>query len=63
MAVPFMVGDSYKGRRIVGTSPLMFSYDDDGQIRMIVWIESTEGVANAEAICRASPRLIGASSE
>lgn len=32
-----------------------------GQIRMIVWIESTEGVANAEAVCRSSPRLIGAS--
>ena len=32
-----------------------------GQIRMIVWIESTEGVANVEAICRSSPRLLGAS--
>lgn len=30
-------------------------------IRIIAWIESTEGVANVEAICRASPRLIGAS--
>ena len=29
-AVPFMVGDSYKGRRIVGTSPQMFGYDDQG---------------------------------
>jgi hypothetical protein len=29
-AVPFMVGDSYKGRRIVGTSPLMFGFNDDG---------------------------------
>jgi putative ABC transport system permease protein len=29
-AVPFMVGDSYKGRRIVGTSPQMFGYNDDG---------------------------------
>lgn len=32
-----------------------------GQIRLIVWLESTEAVANAEAICRSSPRLIGAS--
>jgi citrate lyase subunit beta/citryl-CoA lyase len=32
-----------------------------GQIRIIVWIESTQGVAEAEAICRASPRLVGAS--
>ena len=32
-----------------------------GGIRIIAWIESTEGVANVEAICRASPRLIGAS--
>src|SRR5881394_3363397 len=31
LAVPFMVGDSYKGRRIVGTSPLMFGVDDDGK--------------------------------
>src|SRR5438067_5857227 len=30
-AVPFMVGDSYRGRRIVGTSPQMFGYDDNGQ--------------------------------
>lgn len=29
-AVPFMVGDSYKGRRIVGTSPQMLGYDDAG---------------------------------
>jgi putative ABC transport system permease protein len=29
-AIPFMVGDSYKGRRIVGTSPQMFGYDDQG---------------------------------
>jgi citrate lyase subunit beta / citryl-CoA lyase len=33
----------------------------DGSVRIIAWIESTEGVANVEAICRASPRLIGAS--
>lgn len=32
-----------------------------GSIRIITWIESTEGVANVEAICRSSPRLIGAS--
>lgn len=32
-----------------------------GSIRIIAWIESTEGVANVEQICRASPRLIGAS--
>ena len=31
IAVPFMVGDSYRGRRIVGTSPLMFGYDDEGK--------------------------------
>jgi putative ABC transport system permease protein len=30
VAVPFMVGDSYKGRRIVGTSPQMFGFDDEG---------------------------------
>ena len=32
-AIPFMVGDTYQGRgdrRIVGTSPQMFAYDDDG---------------------------------
>jgi citrate lyase subunit beta / citryl-CoA lyase len=32
-----------------------------GSIRIIAWIESAEGVANVEAICRASARLIGAS--
>jgi citrate lyase subunit beta / citryl-CoA lyase len=32
-----------------------------GSVRIIAWIESTEGVAQVEAICRASPRLIGAS--
>lgn len=31
IAVPFMVGDSYQGRRIVGTSPQMFGVDDQGQ--------------------------------
>jgi putative ABC transport system permease protein len=30
LAVPFMVGDSYQGRRIVGTSPKMFGVNDDG---------------------------------
>lgn len=30
-AVPFMVGDSYQGRRIVGTSPQMFGVDDHGK--------------------------------
>src|SRR5947199_10800371 len=30
-AVPFMVGDSFHGRRIVGTSPLMFGFDDAGK--------------------------------
>ena len=30
-AIPFMVGDSYKGRRLVGTSPQMFGVDDDGK--------------------------------
>ncbi len=30
-AVPFMVGDSYRGRRIVGTSPEMFGFDDNGK--------------------------------
>jgi putative ABC transport system permease protein len=29
-AIPIMVGDSYRGRRIVGTSPQMFGYDDNG---------------------------------
>ncbi len=31
LAVPFMVGDSYNGHRIVGTSPQMFGFDDDGK--------------------------------
>lgn len=31
IAVPTAVGDSYKGRRIVGTLPKMFGFDDDGQ--------------------------------
>jgi putative ABC transport system permease protein len=30
-AIPFMVGDSFAGRRIVGTSPEMFAVDEDGQ--------------------------------
>ena len=30
-AIPFMVGDSYKGHRLVGTSPQMFGFDDDGK--------------------------------
>ncbi len=30
-AVPFMVGDTFAGRRIVGTSPEMFAFDDTGQ--------------------------------
>jgi putative ABC transport system permease protein len=29
-AIPFMVGDSYMGRRLVGTSPQMFGFNDDG---------------------------------
>jgi len=29
-AIPIMIGDSYRGRRIVGTSPQMFGYDDTG---------------------------------
>jgi citrate lyase subunit beta/citryl-CoA lyase len=32
-----------------------------GSVRIISWLESTQGIANAEAICRASPRLIGVS--
>jgi putative ABC transport system permease protein len=31
IAVPFMVGDSYNGRRLIGTSPLMFGAGDDGK--------------------------------
>jgi putative ABC transport system permease protein len=30
-AVPFMVGDSFKSRRIIGTSPQMFGVDDEGK--------------------------------
>ena len=30
-AIPFMVGDSYKGHRLVGTSPQMFGFEDDGK--------------------------------
>jgi citrate lyase subunit beta / citryl-CoA lyase len=33
----------------------------DGAIKLIPWIESSEGVAKAEAVCTASPRLVGAS--
>jgi len=33
----------------------------DGSIRMMAWIESAEGVANVEAICAASPRLVAVS--
>lgn len=32
-----------------------------GSVRIIAWLESTSGIAHAEVICRASPRLIGAS--
>src|SRR5437764_1891986 len=31
IAVPFLVGDSYRGRRIVGTSPQTFGLDDNGK--------------------------------
>jgi putative ABC transport system permease protein len=31
IAIPFMVGDSYNGRRIVGTAPQMFGFDDEGK--------------------------------
>src|SRR5205814_10421125 len=31
IAVPTAVGDSYKGRRIVGTLPKLFGFDDDGR--------------------------------
>ena len=30
-AVPFMVGDSYLGQPLIGTSPLMFGADEDGK--------------------------------
>jgi putative ABC transport system permease protein len=30
IAVPLSVGDTYKGKRIVATTPKMFGYDDDG---------------------------------
>ncbi len=32
-----------------------------GSVRMMAWIESAEGVANVEAICAASPRLVAVS--
>lgn len=32
----------------------------DGSVRLVVWIESTAGLAAAEAICRASGRLLAA---
>lgn len=32
-----------------------------GKVKMIPWIESAQAVLNAEAICRASPRVVGAS--
>lgn len=31
LAVPFAVGDTYKGRRIFATSPKLFGVDEDGQ--------------------------------
>jgi putative ABC transport system permease protein len=31
LAVPIMVGDSYNGRRIVGTTPALFGFDDDAR--------------------------------
>ena len=31
LAVPMAVGDTYKGRRIVGTLPTMFGYEEDGR--------------------------------
>lgn len=31
IAVPYAVGDTYKGRRIVGTLPKLFGYDDEGK--------------------------------
>ena len=31
MAVPYAVGDSYKGRRIIGTLPKLFGFDDEGK--------------------------------
>lgn len=30
-AIPFMVGDSYNGHRLVGTSPQMFGFDNDAR--------------------------------
>jgi len=32
-----------------------------GKVKMIPWIESAQAVLSADAICRASPRLVGAS--
>lgn len=32
IAVPYVVGDSYKGLRIVGTLPKLFGLDDQGQL-------------------------------
>src|SRR6476661_13943 len=31
IAVPYAVGDTYKGRRIVGTLPKLFGVDDEGK--------------------------------
>src|SRR5687768_5027343 len=31
LAVPYAVGDTYKGRRIVATLPKLFGYDDQGK--------------------------------
>ena len=31
IAVPYVVGDSYKGQRLVGTLPKLFGMDDDGK--------------------------------
>jgi putative ABC transport system permease protein len=30
VAIPYAVGDSYKGQRIIGTIPQLFGYDDNG---------------------------------
>jgi citrate lyase subunit beta / citryl-CoA lyase len=34
---------------------------EPGSIRIIAWIESTQGLASVEAICKSSARLVGAS--
>ena len=40
IAIPIMVGDSYKGHRIIGTSPQMFGSDDEGKPALYQYVDA-----------------------